>query len=235
MMQRNIISFIFQNIGIYFLYAVAVFFSIGFIALSSIDISISVFSFVILATAIKIVLTYLSAYSNRLLKWIKTNKFILVPFIIFDIILVSIFAACGYGIVGFLLAITPCILGLALFEKIKNVEKIPEIKGTLYLFSKGIPFLLGFLALFSILGLFAFPAASNPNLFIFLSFLIIIFISLFENVLSYFLYLYFKLIKEFSSVVKRNMIISVIIDVVIYFTFAVYVLNNVKSIFIPYE
>lgn len=233
--KSNFITFLVHNIGIYFLYAMSLLIFFGIIFSKSVDVSIAFFSFLILITSIKIILTCYSIYSTRIIKLLKEKPIFLIPILVFDFFLISFFEKFDFCLFGFILSVMPCILICYICYRINQIFNFKKTRLLIFLFTKFGVFFLGLLSLISLLGLFVNPENINITLSMFLSFFGIVFLSIFENLCLFVLCIKFKLIKEKKEIIQRKLCVSIVIDVLIYFLIACYILNNLNLYFTMYD
>lgn len=233
--KQDFITFIFQNIGIYFLYAIGMLYAFGIFILNSVDITFSFLSFIILITSIKITLTCYSIYSTEIINLLKEKPIFLIPILLFDFFLISLFEKLDFGALGIVLSVMPCILIYYIFYKLKGIINFSKIRYFVLFFIKLFLFILGLLSIIVFLGLFVNPENINIALSLLLFFFIIIFVSIFENLFLYILCSNLKLLSEKLYVIKKKLCISIIGDVLVYFIITCYILNNFNSFFTMYE
>ena len=229
------ITFFFQNIGIYFLYAIGLLFALGTVFSNPVDISLAAFSFIILITGIKIILTCYSIYSTKIINLLKEKPLFLIPILLFDFFLISLLGKLDFWLFGIVLSVTPCILIYYIFNRINHILNFPKIRLFIYFFAKIGIFFLGLLFLFFLLGLFVNPENINILLSLFLFFFVIVFISVFQNLFFYNICFRFKLFNENCKNIKIRLILLIIIDISIYFLITCYILNNFNLFFTMYE
>lgn len=233
--KSSFITFLFQHIGIYFLYAIGLLFSFGMIFSNSVDISFSCLSFIILITIIKIILTCYSIYSTEIIDLLKEKPIFLIPILMFDFFLISLFGKLDFWALGIVLSVMPCILIYYIFYKLKGIINFSKIRYFVLFFIKLFLFIMGLLSIIVCLGLFVNPENINIALSVLLFFFIIVFISIFENLFLYILCSNLKLLSEKLYVIKKKLCISIIGDVLVYFIITCYILNNFNLFFTMYE
>lgn len=233
--NSSFITFLFQNLGIYFLYAIGILFAFGMIISNSVDISFSFLSFIILITSIKIILTCYSIYSTKMINVLKKRPLFLIPILFFDFFLMFSFEKLDFLLFGLVLSVSPCILIYYIFYKLKRIINFSKIRYLLLFLIKLFLFILGLLLLIVCLGLFVNPENINIVLSLLLFFFIIIFVSIFENLFLYILCSNLKLLSEKLYVIKWKLCISIVVDVLVYFIITCHILNNFNSFFTMYE
>ena len=233
--KSNFITFLVHNIGIYFLYAMSLLIFLGIIFSKSVNVSIAFFFFLILITSIKIILTCYSIYSTRIIKLLKEKPIFLIPILLFDFFLISLLGKLDFWLFGYVLSVTPCILICYVCCRINQIFNYKKIRLLIFLFTKFGVFFLGLLSLISLLGLFVNPENINVTLSMFLSFFGIVFLSIFENLCLFVLCIKFKLVQEKKEIIQRKLCVSIVVDVLIYFVIACYILNNFNLFFTMYE
>lgn len=233
--KSSFITFLVHNIGIYFLYAMSLLIFGGIIFSKPVDVSIAFFYFLILITSIKIILTCYSIYSTRAIKLLKEKPIFLIPILLFDFCLISFFEKFDFCLLGFILSVTPCILICYVCCRINQIFNFKKIRLLIFLFTKFGVFFLGLLSLISLLGLFVNPENINITLSMFLSFFGIVFLCIFENLFFFVLCTKFKLVQEKKEIIQRKLCVSIVVDVLIYFVIACYILNNFNLFFTMYD
>lgn len=233
--KTKFITFFFQNIGIYFLYAIGLLFAVGTVFSNPVDSSLAVFSFIILITGIKIILTCYSIYSTKIINLLKEKPLFLIPILLFDFFLISLLGKLDFWLFGYVLSVTPCILICYVCCRINQIFNYKKIRLLIFLFTKFGVFFLGLLSLISLLGLFVNPENINITLSMFLSFFGIVFLSIFENLCLFVLCIKFKLVQEKKEIIQRKLCVSIVVDVLIYFVITCYILNNFNLFFTMYE
>ena len=193
------------------------------------------FSFIILITGIKIILTCYSIYSTKIINLLKEKPLFLIPILLFDFFLISLLGKLDFWLFGYVLSVTPCILICYVCCRINQIFNYKKIRLLIFLFTKFGVFFLGLLSLISLLGLFVNPENINITLSMFLSFFGIVFLSIFENLCLFVLCIKFKLVQEKKEIIQRKLCVSIVVDVLIYFVIACYILNNFNLFFTMYE
>ena len=154
--KSSFITFVFQHIGIYFLYAIGMLYAFGIFILNSVDITFSFLSFIILITSIKITLTCYSIYSTGIINLLKEKPIFLIPILLFDFFLISLLGKLDFLALGIVLSVMPCILIYYILYKLKGIINFSKIRYFVFFF------IIVFISIFE--NLFLYILCSNLKL-----------------------------------------------------------------------
>lgn len=225
---KSILKFIFHNIVICLLIFIIIFLMIGHMIMGNIESDISFLFMVVLSIVIKNGLTYKSLYDTELIRNFTKNKKLIIPFIIFDLIIVILLSIGIHILMGIpkliafsyfiLMSISFSIYSLMFIRKIKILCVTEKRKNILKIIVKFFTLSFYLLAYSFVLCNFVHPISSlvQSMFFRFILVLISTFICVFiENIVSVLIFLYLNLINHITPDVKRKMLIVFFIESII--------------------